>query len=273
MPFGHEAELLKSFAVLAETCHFGEASRQLGISQPSLSKQIRRLEDMLGVAVCQRDRHGTSLTAFGRQLLVEVQPMLRQASNPWDRSLRAARGERGRLAIGFTYSGVDVMTRILARFQTLYPEVELSFEDIASRIQAERIAQGTLDLGFARLPVQESLAAIVVAQDRLALAVPVSLAEEITDLDSPALRRLPFFGLRPDLAPGVEAFIQRQFRLRGFQPLALNRVNGSLTSLRSSWPAWVWRWCMSPRSAMSWTGYMVSPSTLCRIPPLLGMQA
>lgn len=224
-------ELLRSFATLAGSCHFGAAARQLGISQPSLSKQIRRLEDMLGAPLFRRGRQGTELTTFGRQLLAEVQPMLSQAENVWERSLRSARGERGRLAIGFTYSSVAQMARILARFQARFPDVEVSFEDIASRVQEERLERGQLDIGFVRLPVRDGLGVIPVAQDRLAFVFPTTLAGQIEDFDSPAVRTLPFFALQTELAPGLDTYIQRLFTARGFRPATLHRVNGSLTQL------------------------------------------
>lgn len=224
-------DLLKSFAMLAETCHFGEASRRLDISQPSLSKQIRRLEDVLGVPLFRRDRQGTELTAFGRQFLTEVQPILRHADSVWEKSLRAARGERGRLAIGFTYSTVEVMAKVLFRFQTLYPEIELAFDDISARTQIERIREGSLDVGFMRLPIGPELASVPVARDRLAFVFPIDMADRITDFDSEAVRSMPFLGLQTGLAPGLESYIQRLFDSRGFRPKTIRRVNGSLTQL------------------------------------------
>ncbi|HTR16982.1 MAG TPA: LysR family transcriptional regulator [Acetobacteraceae bacterium] len=226
-----DLDLLKSFAVLAETCHFGDASRRLGISQPSLSKQIRRLEDILGVSLFRRGRQGTELTAFGQHFLTDVQPILRLADHVWEKSLRAARGERGRLAIGFTYSSVEIMAEILPRFQKDHPEVELAFDDVASRIQGQRLREGSLDVGFMRLPIEEDLAFLPVGADRLAFVFPAGMTGEIEDFDSAIVRSLPFIGLQTSLAPGLEIYIQRLFASRGFQPRIIHRVNGSLTQL------------------------------------------
>jgi DNA-binding transcriptional LysR family regulator len=223
-------DLIKSFSVLAATCHFGEAAQRLRISQPSLTKQIRRLEDLLGAPLFVRGRQGTALTAFGRQFLEDVQPVLRHADHVWENGIRAARGERGRLALGFTFSSVEVMSRALFRFHGIYPEVDIAFEDISSRHQLDRIREGSLDAGFARLPVDgEDLAFQVVARDRLAFVMPYSLAATISGFDDIAVRDLPFLALRPAFAPGLEAYVQRLFKSRGFQPRIIHRVNESLT--------------------------------------------
>jgi len=60
-----------------------------------------------------------------------------------------------------------------------------------------------------------------VAQDRLAFVFPVSMAGAIEGFDSPGVRGLPFFGLQPGLAPGLEAYIQCLFTARGFQPVVV----------------------------------------------------
>lgn len=224
-------ELLKSFAVLGEVCHFGEASRRLNISQPSLSKQIQRLEYLLGSPLFERGRQGTSLTALGRTFLADIQPVLRQADYVWDNGLRAARGERGRLRIGFTFSSVEVMSRVLLRFQAEFPEVELSFEDVSSKHQIARIQDGSLDVGFVRLPVPAGLSSQPVAQDRLAFIYPREGAATLTGFDDPRVRERTFLGLQPAFAPGLETLIQTIFAARNFTPVAMHRVNESLTLL------------------------------------------
>lgn len=224
-------ELLKSFAVLGEVCHFGEASRRLNISQPSLSKQIQRLEYLLGSPLFERGRQGTSLTALGRTFLADIQPVLRHADYVWDNGLRAARGERGRLRIGFTFSSVEVMSRVLLRFKTEFPQVELSFEDISSQHQIRRIKDGSLDVGFVRLPVDEGLSSHPVAQDRLAFVYPREGEATLSGFDDPRVRERTFIGLQPDFAPGLEARIQAILAARDFTPVAMHRVNESLTLL------------------------------------------
>jgi DNA-binding transcriptional LysR family regulator len=224
-------DLIRSFAILGERCHFGAAAEALGMSQPSLTKQIRRLEDLLGAPLFRRNRQGTELTAFGRRFLEDVQPVLRHAGAVWEKGLNAARGDRGHLAIGFTFSGIEVMARILRAFQQRHPGVDLFFDDVASDVQVKRVADGTLDIGFARIPIGADLAYRRVASDRLVFVYPAALGEEVTDFESKAVRGIPFISLQEHIAPGLEKQIQRLFLSRGFQPSITQRVNGPLTIL------------------------------------------
>jgi len=225
-------DLIKSFAVLGEHCHYGEAARRLNISQPSLTKQIRRLEDLLGAPLFRRGRHGTELTAFGQRFLDEVRPVLSHAGTVWKKGREAARGARGNLAIGFTFSGIEAMSGILSAFQASYPGVDLLFDDVASDVQMTRIAEGALDVGFARMTAGADLAHRRIASDRLSLVYPAHLDEEEVGLDSGRVRGLPLIALQEHIAPGLEAQIQRVLAAHDFRPAVTHRVNGSLTILQ-----------------------------------------
>jgi DNA-binding transcriptional LysR family regulator len=172
------------------------------------------------------------LTAFGRRFLEDVQPVLRHADHVWENGRRAARGERGRLALGFTFSSVEIMSQALLYFGRDYPEVDVEFEDISSRHQLDRIREGSLDAGFARLPVDgPDLAHQAVAEDRLVFVTPASMKASISGFDDPAVADLPFLALRQAFAPGLETYVQALFKSRGFQPRIIHRVNESLTLL------------------------------------------
>src|SRR6185369_17126484 len=92
---------LRSFVSLAESLHFGRTARLLHVSQPALSKQIQYLEDEIGAPLFDRDRHGVRLTSVGRVLAEDARVLVREANATLERARRAARGELGRLAIGF----------------------------------------------------------------------------------------------------------------------------------------------------------------------------
>lgn len=223
--------LIKSFAVLGELRHYGEAARRLKISQPSLTKQILRLEDLLGAQLFHRTRQGTELTTFGKQFLADVLPVIRHADIAWEHGLQGARGERGLIEFGFTFSAVEVLTDLVISFRARYPKVEMTFNDISSRIQVNMIKDRRLDLGFVRLPIDDELASMKVGKDRLAFVYPARMADQIENLDSRAVRDLPFIGLQIGKAPGTEIYIQRLLNARHFEPKAVHRVNESLTQL------------------------------------------
>src|SRR4051812_41718142 len=96
-----ELRHLRYFAAVAEELHFGHAAARLHIAQPPLSRQIRALEEELGVALFSRDRRRVELTLGGRVLYEEVRQLFSQLDRAIDRVHRSSRGETGSLLIGY----------------------------------------------------------------------------------------------------------------------------------------------------------------------------
>lgn len=86
--------------------HFGHAAQRLHIEQPPLSQQIRKLERDLGVELFQRTNRVVRLTEAGRIFLERARRILADADLAADAARRAARGEVGRLRIGFVSTAV-----------------------------------------------------------------------------------------------------------------------------------------------------------------------
>ncbi|MCB8881912.1 LysR family transcriptional regulator [Acidisoma cellulosilytica] len=225
-------DLLRSFVILGEAGNYTIAADRLGISQPTLTKQIARLEDILGQLLFHRSRQGTELTDFGRQFLVEAQPLVREADRIWARGLRMAAGQTGQLAIGFTFSALEVMTRALIAYRETFPDVEISFDDISSQSQLPMLREHRLDVAFARLQDSPDLSSCIVSSDRLAFVFPAERAGEIESIDSPAVRHMPFIRLKHAIAPGFEGAVQRLFEWKGIEPAVTHWVNESLVQLR-----------------------------------------
>src|SRR5262245_63364236 len=92
---------LQALAVLAETLHFGRAADRLHVSQPALSKRIRRMEDRIGGPLLVRRYRDVQLTEAGRLLANRSRHLMAEASATVALTERAARGEAGLLRIGF----------------------------------------------------------------------------------------------------------------------------------------------------------------------------
>jgi DNA-binding transcriptional LysR family regulator len=136
------------FVTVAEELHFGRAAARLHIAQPSLSHQIRRLEQQLGVALLLRSSRRVALTPAGETLLAEGRRLLRQ-SRRVVRITRAAGVER--LAVGFAGSAAaGLLGDVLAAFREQHPAVEVSIRELLfDRI--EDVALGEVDIAFTRL--------------------------------------------------------------------------------------------------------------------------
>ncbi|MFE0875966.1 LysR family transcriptional regulator [Streptomyces smyrnaeus] len=144
---------LHVFVVLAEELHFGHAATRLGIAQPPLSQQIRRLEDKVGHALFSREPGRVTLTPAGRELL----PAARQALTSLADGLAAARevgsGKIGRLRIGFAASlALTVLPGLLRTFRKRFPAVHLDIQEMTTTPQLAALHDKTIDVGLLREP-------------------------------------------------------------------------------------------------------------------------
>jgi DNA-binding transcriptional LysR family regulator len=144
---------LRYFVTVADTLHFGRAAEQLHIAQPVLSRQIRALEHDLGTPLLTRDSHGVTLTDAGRQLMADAGPLLGAADAARRRVTDAARSSR-RLMIGFR-AGIAVAPAV-QQFARRHPDVIVDVQRIEADEQAAMLLDGRIDLGYVRLPVDET---------------------------------------------------------------------------------------------------------------------
>ncbi|HET6743300.1 MAG TPA: LysR substrate-binding domain-containing protein [Kribbella sp.] len=144
---------LRYFVAVAEQLHFGRAAEELHIAQPVLSRQIRALEHDLGAALFTRDRHGVELTDAGRQLLDDAGPLLASTRAVRSRVSVAARGSR-RLVVGFR-AGIPVIPAAQA-FEKQHPDVVLDVQRMEWDDQALMLLDGRVDVGYVRLPIDET---------------------------------------------------------------------------------------------------------------------
>src|SRR5690349_8549680 len=114
---------LKYFLAVAEERNFGRAAARLHISQPPITRQIKRLERELGVVLFERTHWGVNLTPAGEELLAsatQVDDLVAYAS---DRARRAGRGAIGRLDVGVFGSGaIRIVPELLRRYVRANPE-------------------------------------------------------------------------------------------------------------------------------------------------------
>ncbi|MBM3117469.1 LysR substrate-binding domain-containing protein [Jeongeupia naejangsanensis] len=220
-----EIRLLRAFVVLADCLHYGQAASRLCLTQPALTKQIRVLEDRLGVPLFVRGRHGVALTGFGADFLGEARELLGRADALDLRARHMAKGEAGRLAIGFGLSSLQLAPQCIATFRRHHPDVEISLEDMSSAEQVERLLDGRLQLGFVRLPVPATLASLPLRSDRLVLAVGDGVDP---------LRPLTVLRLVRQRGPGLAAEVDRlldHWSGQGFVPSAIHEAGDIQTLL------------------------------------------
>ncbi|WP_042367221.1 LysR family transcriptional regulator [Streptacidiphilus neutrinimicus] len=147
---------LHAFVVLAEELHFGRAAARLGIAQPPLSQQIRRLEEKVGHPLFHRDPGGVTLTPAGRELLPAAQRALAELADGLAAARSVGGGEAGRLRIGFAASlALTVLPGLLRAYRERFPDVRLDIREMTSSPQLSALREGGIDVGLLREPPDE----------------------------------------------------------------------------------------------------------------------
>ncbi len=171
-----ELRHIRYFVAAAEELSFRRAAERLHVSQPALSVQIHALEEELGAMLLDRDRHHVALTAAGKVFLEHGRRLLRAADEGARAAIRAARGETGRLAIGFIAQlSYEWLPTVLRSFRRHHADVEISLVELTPTRQIEELLDRRLDLGIIGLGLPEphdDLHVAVMSEDRLVVALP-----------------------------------------------------------------------------------------------------
>ncbi|WP_371798784.1 LysR family transcriptional regulator [Streptomyces sp. NBC_01707] len=219
---------LHAFTVLAEELHFGHAAARLGIAQPPLSQQIRRLEDKVGHALFTREPGRVTLTPAGRELL----PAARRALTDLADGLSAARavgsGRAGRLRIGFAASlALTVLPGMLRTFRDRHPDVHLDIHEMTTVPQVAALHDNTIDIGLLREPSagETELALKTVLTEPFVAVLPAAhpLAAQRT-VRLGQLADSPFVSLPREVGPQLHDRITGLCTAAGFTPRVTQRA-------------------------------------------------
>ena len=169
-----ELRQLKAFIAIAEEGYITRAAERLGMQQPPLTRLLQSLEAELGVMLMERLPRGVRPTTAGLALLDEARTLLAQVDGVADVVRRAARGERGRLAIGFTSSAAlhPFVPSVLRLFRETFVGVSVVLEEAGTGELLEALVHEKLDAAFIRSPLNGSQS----LQDQPILVEPMLLA-------------------------------------------------------------------------------------------------
>ena len=127
---------LRYFIEVARSLHVRRAAERLHIAQPALTQNIQQLESELGVELFHRESRHLRLTEAGQIFLAEAEQSLRQFAHAQKTAQRAARGEVGKLVLGFqSTAGLTVVPNLLQNFRTEFPDVEVTLIESGSAAQ------------------------------------------------------------------------------------------------------------------------------------------
>ena len=165
---------LRYLVAVADCRHFGRAAERCFVSQPTLSAQLKKLEDYLGVQLIERQPNNVSLTEPGEQIVSRARRIL-EAS---DEVVTLARSHRdplaGRLRVALLPTiGPYLLPRVAQPLRKSMPRLELQLYEYQTGPMLEKLQAGDLDVGILALPVDmEGLEAGELYVEPFMLAVP-----------------------------------------------------------------------------------------------------
>ena len=144
-----ELRHLRYFVGVAEALSFTKAARTLRVAQPALSRQIRQLEEEVGVILFDRTRRGVSLTPAGEAFRAEARALLEQSEQAIRVAQKTGQGRAGQLNLGYVWGLFHTQVPgVVGQFRRQCPDVSVNLFDLTATEQAASIGQGRLDAGF-----------------------------------------------------------------------------------------------------------------------------
>jgi LysR family hydrogen peroxide-inducible transcriptional activator len=181
---------LKYLLALADHKHFGRAAAACFVSQPTLSTQIRKLEEELGVPLVERAPRKVMLTPAGRDAAERARRIVAEVEQMKEAARRSQDPEAGTVRLGiFPTLGPYLLPHVIPRIRERFPQLELLLVEEKSDVLLSRLHEGKLDTALLALPVHDDqLHSEFLFEEPFLLAVPED--HPLARLDSLSLSEL-----------------------------------------------------------------------------------
>jgi LysR family hydrogen peroxide-inducible transcriptional activator len=165
---------LRYLVALAEHKHFGRAAEASFVSQPTLSTQIKKLEDELGVALVERTPRKVLLTEVGREIAQRARDVLNEVEQIRAIARRTLDPESGTVRLGiFPTLGPYLLPHVVPKIRERFPRLELLLVEEKTEVVLRMLREGRLDAGVLALPIHDDqLHAEFLFEEPFVLAVP-----------------------------------------------------------------------------------------------------
>jgi len=169
-----EMRHIRYFLAVAEDLHFRKAAEKLYISQPGLSRQIKQMEEDLGVKLFLRHNRKVELTSTGHFLKQEFSRLLRELEGVLSHAQLLETGFQGQLKLGYIGSAMQtVIPDFLLKTRKEFPKVRFDLKEMDNQSQIKAIKNQEIDLGFVRMDrVPRDLEMRAMYEDTFSLVLP-----------------------------------------------------------------------------------------------------
>jgi DNA-binding transcriptional LysR family regulator len=229
-----ELRQIRYFQRVAAEMSFTRAAEVLNMAQPPLSRQIKMLEEEMGVELFERVGRGIKLTEAGRYFLDQTDVMLKKLSETVQATQRVGRKEKRRVGIGFVPSVLyGYMPGFIRQLRALDQSIEISLVEMITLQQFEALKTGRIDIGIGRILLSDpEIERLVLWEERLIVALPKEhdLAKCTTlSIEQLIPESLILYPARP--RPSYADYVLDIFRQQGGVPEHIQEVNELQTAL------------------------------------------
>ncbi|AJY76485.1 LysR family transcriptional regulator [Paenibacillus beijingensis] len=211
---------LTYFIEVAKHRSFTKAAQHLHITQPTLSKMVRMLEDELGVTLFDRSSKQIELTDAGETILRSSQQILKSLDNMTAELDDVVQLKKGTLRLGIPpMIGGHVFPSIIERFHSKYPQIRLQLVEHGGKLIEAGVDNGELDVGLVILPIvdEEKFHLLPCIEEQLHLVVhPGHWASSYRSIELRELEHESFIMFKDEFT--LHHLIQEQCRQAGFEP-------------------------------------------------------
>lgn len=225
-----ELRHLRYFVAVGDALNFTKAAEKLHLAQPSLTRQIKDLEEEIGVRLFDRTKRRVGLTAEGKSFLADAKRVLAHSAEIVESVQRLRDNEIVALNIGYTANLFPaLLPASLVSFRRQFPTVSVNLFDMAYGDQFRALEERKIDLGFvgSRKPIEErGLKFRLIASDKIVAALRQGdrLEDEavvkLKDLES-----MFFVGMSEGSYPGYRDWLTATCQRAGFVPKVLQDVD------------------------------------------------
>ena len=233
-----ELRHLRYFVAVAEALSFTRGAEKLHLAQPSLTRQIKDLEEEIGVRLLDRTTQQVKLTPEGQSFLVDAKRVLDLSEEIVESVRHFSRDELAALNIGYVANlFYDLLPVTLASFQRSFPTIPINLFDMTCGDQFRALQEGKIDLGFVGLhePIEErglQFRPIASYETVVAVAKNDPLAKKSL-IKLKELKPMFFIGMSEASYPGYRRWLTQTCRKVGFSPKVLQDADIERTLIQS----------------------------------------
>ncbi len=229
-----ELRHLRYFVAVADEMSITKAAKVLRLAQPSLTRQIKNLEEELHVSLFRREKKRLELTEDGQFFLARARRLLNQAELDVDDLRSHSKGESSPLKIGYMLDmQYDLLPVTLSAFRRVWPKVTLNLHEMTAAEQIQALHKNKIQIGFVRepgLPPLSGLQHDVITKCKMMAVLPDTYpVKKKTALRLGDLSGKAFISLSEDDYPGTGEWLNRVCREAGFTPNITHESSSTAT--------------------------------------------